>query len=46
MAHLAHLVSEHYDDEWETSNYVEILNKVLPENVNEYTNRDYGDFNL
>ena len=26
--YLGYLVSEHYDDEWETSNYVEILNKV------------------
>ena len=44
--YLGYLVSEHYDDEWETSNYEPILNKGLPENVNEYTNKDYGDFDL
>ena len=44
--YLAYLVSEHYDDEWETSNYVEILDEGLPENVSEYTRRDFGDFDL
>lgn len=44
--YLGYLVSEHYDDGWETPNYVEILNKGLPENVNEYANKDYGDFDL
>lgn len=44
--YLGYLVSEHYDDEWDVSNYEPILNKGLPENVDEYTCRDFGDFDL
>ena len=44
--YLAYLVSEHYDDEWDISNYEPILNQGLPENVVQYACRDYGDFDL
>jgi hypothetical protein len=44
--YLAYLVSEHYDDEWYITNYEPILNKGLPENVNDYARRDFGDFDL
>ena len=44
--YLAHLVSEHYDDDWKTSNYEPILYKGLPENISQYQNKNYGDFDL
>ena len=44
--YLGYLVSEHYDDEWDVSNYEPILNKGLPENVDQYAGRDFGDFDL
>ena len=44
--YLGHLVSEHYDDGWEVSNYEPILCKGLPEDVSQYNCRDYEDFDL
>jgi hypothetical protein len=44
--YLAHLVSEHFDKEYEISNYEPILSKGLPEDIKIYKNKDYGDFDL
>jgi len=44
--YLAHLVHEHFDEEWYIEKYIQILEQGLPKNANKYNKEDFGDFDL
>ncbi len=44
--YLAHIVCKHYDDNYEYSDYIGIIQKGLPNNVLKYEPIDFGDFDL
>ncbi len=44
--YLAHIVCKHYDENYELKDYINIIDKGLPEDVTKYDRVDLGDFDL